>query len=203
MKNLLMTIALLLSFTAMADENCVDCTTRNQTGGEVSMSGTNTGDLHNVGRALASTAKVPKKIIEEVCEFMEARDFPTVLVVMKEEGFEFDKVYNQLVCRQSLPTLMHFVVDNPGKHGLNIYKMISYFDQKKLDDPHFDYKKILNIKHVVVLEGITYETTILDRINNRLEDLGPDSRKKLEGFKKSIIKRGAVTVEQMSSGLNS
>ena len=154
------------------------------------------------GIALASTKKVPKVILEEICESMEHRDFPNILVILKEEGFELDKVYDQLVCRQSIPTLMHFVVENPAKYGVTVWKMIGTFDQMKLDNPLFDYKKILNITYTVVLEGVTYTTTVLDRINNRMSDLDPDSRSKLEGFKKSLIKRGALTAEQLNSDSN-
>ena len=98
---------------------------------------------------------------------------------------------------------MHFVVDEPAKYGVTVHEMIGAFDQLKSDDPLFDYKKILNMTYTVVLQGVTYTTTVLDRINNRLPDLNPGSRSKLEGFKKSLIRRGALTAEQLNSGSNS
>jgi hypothetical protein len=125
--------------------------------------------------------KVPKVILEEICGSMEYRDFPNILVIMKEEGFKLEKV------------------DEPTKYGMTVYKMIEYFDQVKPDNPSFDYKKILSITYTVVLEGITYTTTVIDRINNRIPDLNSGSRNKLEGFNKSLIKRGALTAEQLKT----
>lgn len=205
MKNLISIIIFTFAipaFAQQASEHCVDCTTRNNTHGQVSMSGTNARDLSNVGRAIASTAKVPKEILEEICESMEYRDFPNVLVILKEEGFELDKVYDQLVCKRSIPTLMHFVVDQPAKYGVTVYGMIGFFDQLKLDNTSFDYKKILNITFTAEHDGVTHTTTVLDRINNRIPDLNSDSKRKLEGFKKSLIKRGALTAAQLNSGSN-
>jgi hypothetical protein len=151
--------------------------------------------------ATASPTTVPKEIIKEICDSMKSRQFSIVLLILREEGFQLENVYDQLVCTRSLPTLMHFVIDEPAKYGMTIDAMIGYFDQKKRNDTAFDYAKILNITFTAVHDEVSYVTTVLDRINNRVPDLNPDSRKKLISFRKSLIKRGALTASELNSAI--
>ncbi len=200
MKNLFVAaLCLLFSIVAKAGTDCVDCETRNLTLGQISMIGSNAGDLKMVGRKIASTAKLSKSYIKEICEFVEYREFDTAVAILEEDGYRLEDIYDQISCGQMRPTLFHFIVDKPSKYALTFYHMLSYFDQKKLDDKKFDYKNILNVKDTFVRDGKIITLTLLDTINLSMSKVSEGSKVRLTKFKNLLILRGALTARQLEN----
>lgn len=152
---------------------------------------------------ISSTPKLSKDIIEEICESIRFNDFPIVLIIAEEEGFRLENVFGEIYCRASIPSILHFALDEPSKYGLTTFNILGYFDQVKKENSQFDYgRQVLNIPYELH-DGST--DTLLSRslrgfsmrLSHNSSNIGSIAR--LMTIIDAFIKRGAQTAKQLGT----
>ena len=164
-----------------------------------------------------------KDAVEELCDAIDVADFDGVLEIAQLDGYKFEDVYNQVLCKSKWKGLFHLMIDNTAAHSYSSLSVFDYFEKVANDRPSFDIaSKILNkrrsftsysgVKHTDSLLDYTNRTFALgmseheDRIKGEsayhyLHDWNhPEWIARILRMRKSLVDLGARTIQQQRDG---